>query len=106
MGGWNFYSIERFYTAPLVYNVSCVGSALSFSTHNNFKQNNAYTGTYSVTATNGDDDDGTIASASFDFREHWRATYVEASLSDSHPSALTLAVENQWGDTTSYDVTC
>ena len=76
MGGWNFYSIERFYTAPLVYNVSCVGSALSFSTHNNFKQNNAYTGTYSVTATNGDDDDGTIASASFDFREHWRATYV------------------------------
>ncbi len=34
--GWTFYSIERFYEAPLLYNMSCADGKLKFSAHNNF----------------------------------------------------------------------
>ena len=46
--GWTSYSVERFYSAPLVYNVSCVGTELRFSTVNNFKQSNTYAGKASI----------------------------------------------------------
>ena len=41
--GWSMYSVERFYEAPLVTNITCgtdpagAGTHLNFTTHNNFK---------------------------------------------------------------------
>ena len=37
-GEWRMYSVERFYTAPLVHSVACSGGQLTFKSHNNFKQ--------------------------------------------------------------------
>merc|ERR1712070_119089 len=95
--GWTFYSIERFYTAPLVYNISCSEQTVAFSTANIFKQNNAYSGTYEIAdSSNGE----VLASGAFDWSAHWRKTTVEVDLASSPTGRMRLLVTNQWGDST------
>jgi hypothetical protein len=101
VGTWKMYSVERFYTAPLVHNVACEKGVLSFDTQNNFKQNNADPGTYEIVG----DVAGLVASGSFAFEPHW----IPASVSVDIPPKLinvTLFVTNKWGDVKYQNVTC
>ena len=118
--GWTIYSIERFYTAPLVYGVSCSDDVVSFTTQNNFKQMNVAEATVEIS----DASDGTTyASKSFQFSAYWRATDLEVSLAAdvtkestgsetlSKPvtgsaDEVVVTVTNVWGDSTSVSVTC
>lgn len=118
--GWTIYSIERFYTAPLVYSASCVDDVVSFTTQNNFKQMSLEDAVVSIS----DASDGTTyATDSFQFAQYWRATDVEVSLAadvtkvDTGSQTLTkpvtdstdevvVTVTNTWGDSTSVSVKC
>ena len=102
---WRAYSVERFYTAPLVWNVSCeaAGATLALATTNNFRQNNPDAATYTVS-----DSAGTsVATGSFSFMPHWQATPLTISLADcSACEHGTVEVANRWGDTTSASFSC
>ena len=101
--GWSFYSIERFYTAPLVYRVTCSGTSISFSTQNNFKQSDQYRGKYDlVDADSGD----ALASGDFYWAAYWRETSVEISLDSLPTDRVRLLVTNQFGDTTRKAFSC
>ena len=103
--GWFFYSIERFYDGPLVFNATCSAQdgALAFSTVNAFKQANVYGGTYTVTdASSGDE----VASGELAFAAHWRATNVTVASSFSSGAEYTLEVKNQWNYASQASVTC
>ena len=99
--GWLMYSVERFYTAPLVYDVSCDGSKVTFRAANTFKQASVYEGTYAITDASGDE----LASDTFDFAVHWRTTEVTAHLSATSRSG-DLYVENQYGLNTTVSYEC
>lgn len=118
--GWTVYSIERFYTAPLVYSASCTDDVVSFTTQNNFKQVNLEAAVVEIS----DATDGTTyAAESFEFAQYWRPTTVEVTLAadatkaDTGSETLTrpvtdatdevlVTVTNQWGDSTSVSVSC
>lgn len=86
-----------------MYNATCEGDLLSFSTNNVFKQMNEYTGSYTVLETTS----GTqLAAKHFDFRAHWRATDIAVELGADHASELEVWVTNQWGQTGSVSFTC
>ena len=124
--GWNTYSVERFYTAPLVANVTCAtawGAAratsdsftttLMFVTWDNFKQNAVREGAYRIFAagTSGADDDaGQLLQGGFNFSAHWRPSYVSVDLTSvaNATGGFTGMVEvwNRWGDRTSKHVEC
>ena len=128
--GWTFYSIERFYEAPLLYNMSCADGKLKFSAHNNFvsrfrasfvraraaslshtsrfarplaqKQNNPSEARYSVTLAS---DASEVASGTFDFTPHWRDTDVTVHIAG--PIGLVnVTITNIWGDETSDTTIC
>ncbi|KAJ8611803.1 hypothetical protein CTAYLR_008592 [Chrysophaeum taylorii] len=95
--GWKLYSVERFYSKPLVYNVSC-DPFFSFTTHNNFKQNNYYPGNYHVPQLG--------LTGNFQFLPHWRPTLVVVATDTPATTDLTLLVTNQFGDSTEVFVQC
>merc|ERR1719198_533304 len=114
--GWSMYSVERFYTAPLVHDVTCRadgdGTVLSFKTNTPFKMNNFHAGSYKVfddgvNAANGED---WLTGDNFKFSPYWRHTYVEVDLSDYADDDGSfngmLAVFDQWGDRTAKHVEC
>ena len=92
MGGFFMYSVERFYDAPLVYDVVFdeKKGTLDLTTHNTYKQSTVYQGTaYAYDA------DGALqAKATFDFAAFWRPSYVSLS---GVSSSGTVVVENQHG---------
>ena len=98
--GWTFYSIERFYTAPLLYNVACAGGQLTFSTHNNFKQSDASEAHYEVTSGG-----SKVASGTFYFTPHWRDTLVAVDVTGT-TGEVDVTVRNTWGDETLESVEC
>ena len=99
-GTWLLYSVEKFYTAPLIANVTCDGDALAFLAWDTYKATSAYPGSYTVY-----DDDGALrASGSFDFAAYWRTTTV--SVADAALSSGSVLVENRWGSSASVEFTC
>merc|ERR1719198_2104943 len=114
--GWSMYSVERFYTAPLVHDVSCTadgdGTKLTFKTNTPFKMNNFHSGSYKVfdegvNAANGED---WLTGDNFKFSPYWRHTYLEVDLSDYADDDGSfngmLAVFDQWGDRTANHIQC
>ena len=100
-GTWMVYSAERFYTAPIVHGVSCsTDRTLTFSTQNNFKQNNPDPASYEVTV-----DNVAIASGTFAFQPHWMPATVTVSLPTATGDA-SLKVTNKWGDTGTVAISC
>ena len=106
--GWTFYSIERFYTAPLLYAVGCTDGTVSWTCQNNFKQMNNEDGTYKISTASGggaDGGDDDLASGTFTFASYWQPAdrSADAQLASGD---YTLTIENEWGDTASVDFTC
>jgi len=103
-GGWYAYSIERVYEAPIVANVRCDGTTITFDAYNTFKQMNTFPGTYTITAAVGDDDDGTVT-GDFDFEAHWRAASVSVDVPFDTSSAE-ITITNQFGESTTAATGC
>ena len=103
-GGWYAYSIERVYEAPIVANVQCDGTTITFDAYNTFKQMNTFPGTYTITAAVGDDDDGTVT-GDFDFEAHWRAASVSVDVPFDTSSAE-ITITNQFGESTTAATGC
>ena len=133
--GWSMYSVERFYEAPLVANVTCdvrrastTGASddddgddddddawtttLYFTAWNVFKQQGLHTGTFKVFdhSENGADGDSVAVRGNFGFVAHWRPSVIEVDLSSvaAATGAFTglLAVENEWGGRSAKHVEC
>ena len=137
--GWTAYSVERFYTAPLVYGVGCSGpsgmtlrpalrrydvscnatshdggakKAVAFTTQNNYKQNDKYSAAFAISSQGGGGDE--LASGSFEFEAHWRATTVSSTFEDASDDdddddgngQYYVTVTNQWGDSTQAGFSC
>ncbi|KAJ8610607.1 hypothetical protein CTAYLR_007150 [Chrysophaeum taylorii] len=100
--GWKTYAVERFYTAPLVYDVSCAPS-VTFVTQNSIKQNDAYPGFYELRA---DTTTAPLASGHFDWKPHWAPTLVVSSFRGIHLSSVVISVTNQFGQSTTVTATC
>jgi hypothetical protein len=84
--------VERFYTAPIVYNVTCATDSLSFTAFDTFRRSSAYAGGYSIY-----NEKGTrLAHGGFDFAAYWLATDVTVLL-DSLPKEGTVKVQNEFG---------
>ena len=105
------YSVERFYTAPLVHSVTCAsagsGSVLSFASHNNFKQNNPDPAHWYILDSAGNE----VMDGAFSFRPHWApATVTVTFASDSKlgtgEESGSIRVKNKWGDTTTESFSC
>ena len=110
-GEWRMYSVERFYTAPLVHSVTCAsagsGSVLSFASHNNFKQNNPDPAHWYILDSAGNE----VMDGAFSFRPHWApATVTVTFASDSKlgtgEESGSIRVKNKWGDTTTESFSC
>ena len=131
--GWSMYSVERFYEAPLVANVTCDvrratttssddddgdddddawTTTLYFTAWNVFKQQGLHTGTFKVFdhSENGADGDSVAVRGNFGFVAHWRPSVIEVDLSSvaAATGAFTglLAVENEWGGRSAKHVEC
>ena len=100
-GGWKLYSVERFYTAPLIYGAACAHGRVSFATVNNFKQNNVYPGSYRLEHASSR---AVLERGTFEFKAHWRETTVE--FTSEHTGALAIVVKNAYGDESRKDLTC
>ena len=107
------YSVERFYTAPVVSQVNCYTSDddeelyLMFHTWNNFKQNNADPGYYELEAKDGD----SVTTGNFSFAPHWAPTKMNINIADTsfdtgYNSFGYLLVTNKWGDETKIVFSC
>ena len=112
-GNWRMYSVERFYTAPVVSQVNCYTSDddeelyLMFHTWNNFKQNNADPGYYELEAKDGD----SVTTGNFSFAPHWAPTKMNINIADTsfdtgYNSFGYLLVTNKWGDETKIVFSC
>lgn len=103
MCGWKMYSVERFYDAPLITDISCPEpGVVSFTAFNNFKQNNRYPGTAIVTDVTG----VKIAHQQFEWTPHWRPTNVVVLFDGHSVGKLELVVTNQFGVSTGIDFEC
>lgn len=104
--GWTMYSVERFYTKPLVYNVTCSRHGhehqVYFNTHNIFKQNNYYEGNFRVVTKL----DGVLQRKTFDFTPHWRETIIQTNFSAIPREKYYVYVENQWKDENMVEFEC
>lgn len=104
--GWTMYSIERFYTKPILYNVTCSrrghDHAVSFTTHNNFKQNNKFEGVFRVVT----NQDGVLVRKTFDFNPFWRQTLINDSFVAIPRDKYFMHIENQWNDETYVEFGC
>lgn len=109
--GWKMYSVERFYGSPLVYNASCADGELAFVTNNAFKQNDEYSGSFTLKTTQASSDGtteaGTVVSKGVvTWQPHWLATAVSGSYHAAEYDELELTVTNQFGSSTTKTVTC
>ena len=119
--GWSMYSVERFYSAPLLYDVTCAYSAdgrllLNATTHNNHKMNDVSPGSYRVYrhGYNGANDEP-LKAGGFAFVPHWRPSVVTVDLSGT-PFAVSsdddgtlegmISVTNTWGSKTAKHFVC
>ena len=93
---WKIYSAERFYPRPLVWGVECSDGTLSFSSTNNFRQNNADRAYYVVTTLDGD----TLTKGAFGFRPHWQPTEVSVDFGYDYKYSGYVVVSNKWDDQT------
>ena len=88
--GWKIYSVDHFYEHPLVSNVFCsrAENYFSFDTHNIFKQNDAYPGTFTLRSAE------LVVTGQFHFEPHWRTTTVRrANLDlDRRPQCCEIAI--------------
>ena len=81
--GWKIYSVERFYDAPLVYNVSFVrdpgasSGTLEFLAHTAFKRGYKTHGRWALTGPQG------AAHGDFKFEAHWRAKHVTVNVTNA-----------------------
>merc|ERR1719198_2272018 len=109
-------SVERFYNAPLVHDLSCEiaggSSTLTFKTNTPFKMNGFHDGSYKIFdagATSLTDHEA-LCGDSFVFAPFWRHTYVRVDLSsfahDDGSFVGKLAVFDQWGDRALKHVLC
>jgi hypothetical protein len=105
--------------APFVYNVSCTGDALSFTTHDNLKRSSSAPGSYVVSApSSGAADDDHVADREslavgrFDFAAHWRPTHIALELRSgwrrcaSDADGCTIAVINHRLEKVNATFTC
>jgi hypothetical protein len=116
--GWSMYSVERFYDAPLVWNITCAlgdddgGSILNFNTHNNFKMNGYHNGTYKIFnegtngAANAAGQTDPVVEQTFSFEPHWRSTYISVSVQQSVTTDGMITVTNEWGRRTVKHYSC
>ena len=102
------YSVERFYTKPLVYSVSCAAGddddayTLDFITMDTHKMASKSPGSYVVEDAKGN----TVASGTFDFDAHWNPTSLSLDVSGLDDGAGTLKIENKYSSSRSFDFSC
>ena len=98
------YAVERFYDAPLVWNVTCAGGGgdLSFLAVSAFKQQNKAPAKYAVEC----DSATTTHRGKMMFAPHWRPTELVASRGNYGCSSGRLTVIDEWDQSTSVNFTC
>ena len=104
--GWLMYSVERFYTKPLVYAVACAAAdddsaTLSFTTLDTHKMGSKSSASYVVE----DDAGATVATGTFDFDSHWVPTAVSVDVAGLK-KAGTLKITNQYTSVRSISFDC
>ena len=106
--GWLMYSVERFYTKPLVYGLACAAGeddgayTLTATTMDTHKMASKSPGSYVVEDAKG----ATIASGTFDFDAHWNPTALSVDVTGLTSGEGTLKVTNKYDSVRSYDFTC
>ena len=113
--GWEMFSVERFYAAPVLANPGnssgaplCAGGELSFTVFDSFKASSIYPGHFKLVEVH---TGHVAASGTFHFAAHWRRTVVTADvdLMSRHADSATdveLIVWNTRNKTTSQNMTC
>jgi hypothetical protein len=94
--GWKTYSVERFWDAPLVYDVAAVQGGLAFVAHSAIKLQHETPGRWDLL----DDAGAVLATGAFDFAAHHlaRRVRVAATPTAQQPlAAATLRVTDGWG---------
>ena len=97
--GWKAYSVERFYTAPVVYGVERVSSstkaALAATCHAALKRQHPSPGTWALLDRSG----ASLATGAFAFRAHQLPTTLRVPFHTPGPSfdPATLRVTDEWG---------
>jgi len=105
--GWMMYSVERLYESPVILSPNCTtgdsNDTITFNTFNNFKTATAYTGTYVITTSDGDE----VSDGSISWKSHWRKTEVQIDTSSGACSGgCEITVTNAVGDVGTNSVTC
>lgn len=93
--GWKVYSAERLYAAPLAYNASLsVDGDLEFKTHSSFKTSSRSQGAWKLS----DENDALLAKGGFEWKAHFRATRIRASVAAALASGqyVTLTVADNF----------
>lgn len=106
--GWLSYSSERFYQAPLIWDLVCNKTTdtkdgfvnVSFYTVNSIKQNNFAQGFYKLV----DLGDKVLVANSISFEPHWMATQIHIGYQGLPPHLL--KVSNEWNQVTEKTVDC
>jgi len=103
--GWKVYSVERFYTEPLVYEIICTSKMLRFKTQNTFKQNNKYSGRYILKDANTGDK---LSAGHLTWDEHWHATKVHIDVENLNITGtnVEIIVINQFDRVTMKYIQC
>ena len=93
--GWKTYSVERFWDAPVVYDVEPVVGGLAFVAHSAIKLQHETPGRWDLL----DDAGAVLATGAFDFAAHHLARRVRvAATPTAQPlAAATLRVTDGWG---------
>ena len=100
---WQMYSVERFYTKPLLYNVTCdrASSSLSFTSFDTHVHSSTASATYMLYNAEGSEQD----TGDFDFNAYWLATDVSVALS-SVPKKGSVKVTNSKGTSVKESFSC
>ena len=98
--GWLMYSVERFYTEPMVYNTACGAKKFSFDTANTHKMASSSSGTYTIYDEKGD----SVATGDITWEPHWQRTSVDVDYSFS--AGGSIEVVNQYGSSSTTAFTC
>ena len=106
--GWLAYSVERFYDAPLVWELRCAAGGISFAAASAMKMNNLSPARFSLRlkATR-----EVLVDGAFELLAHWRSTRINATASASASARLAgasaeLEVTDVWGSVRTKEVFC
>ena len=108
-GGWYGYSVERWYTAPLVWDARCAGgedggaTRLSWRAASQFKEHFTAPGRY--VARDGATGE-VVAAAGFSFAAHWLPVALDVRLERANATSYTIEVTNEFDVTSTQTVTC